>query len=149
MATSFSKGKAVIIRNPHAIRPWQYVLDALNGYLILAMKNYQEPDKYSGAWNFGPKKDSTRTVMDFAERFSNVWNNGKIKIQKNNKNHEDQILLLNSTKARSKLNWKSLLEFEDMISVTTNWYKQYYQNGDMIETSKKLLKEYMSKNQGV
>ena len=145
MATSFSKGKAVMIRNPNAIRPWQYVLDALNGYLILAMKNYREPEKYSGAWNFGPEQDSIRTVTDFAEQFSNAWGNGKIKIQKSNKNHEDQILLLNSTKARSRLNWKSMLEFEDMVSITAKWYKQYYKNEDMCEATKKLIKEYVSR----
>ena len=125
--------------------PWQYVLDALNGYLILGMKNYLEPDKYAGAWNFGPKKDSARTVMDFAEQFSNAWGGAKIKIQKSTKNHEDQILLLNSAKARSKLNWKPLLEFEDTVSITAKWYKQYYKNTDMAEVSKRLIKEYVSR----
>ena len=144
MATSFSKGKAVIIRNPDAIRPWQYVLDALNGYLILAMKNYQEPDKYSGAWNFGPNGNSVRTVSDFTKQFSKAWGSGRMKVNRETEKHEDQVLMLDSSKSRRMLGWASRLSFEELIKVTAKWYKQYYEKNDMLQESRKLIKDYIS-----
>ena len=144
LITSFSKENSALIRNPNAIRPWQYVLDALNGYMVLAMKNYLDPEAYSSSWNFGPPGGSVRTVSDFSRQFSVAWGNGKIKIKKTIGKHEDQLLLLNSSKAREKLNWKSLISFNKMISLTAKWYKHYYNNGDMLKFSRKSIADYIS-----
>ena len=60
---SLRANKPIVIRNPQATRPWQHVLEPLSGYLLLGMKLYQDPDNYSGAWNFGPNIKSIKTVM--------------------------------------------------------------------------------------
>jgi CDP-glucose 4,6-dehydratase len=65
--------KEVLIRNPHAIRPWQHVMEPLCGYLSLAQKMYYEPEKYSQPWNFGPDESDAVTVSELLERFSQAW----------------------------------------------------------------------------
>ena len=73
---SFFKNEKLIIRYPKATRPWQYVLDPLRGYLMLADSLYGKPDDFSGAWNFGPDQNSVKTVQDTVENAVQIWGGG-------------------------------------------------------------------------
>jgi len=112
---------SLTIRNPNHIRPWQHVLDPLNGYLILAMKNYKN-GLFSSEWNFGPNLNRKKKVIDIANDFKNINKNLKIKILKNFKKNESTVLNLNSNKAKKILNWKSQINHKEMIELTNNEY---------------------------
>ena len=144
LAESIYYNKNIIIRNSHAIRPWQYVLDAIYGYLLLARLLRNKPSKYSGAWNFGPSQSSINTVLDLTKKFCKSWDKNykpKIKIT-NEKLHEDQILALDSSKARKELGWDTYTKFDDAVGITAEWYKRYYNGLDIDAYSKSLLKAY-------
>ena len=121
------KNRLLILRNPKSIRPWQHILDVINGYLILSKKLYFNTKKYSGSWNFGPS-ESNKTVKKIAEEFKkNSELNFNIKILKTKKNYkESEILQLNSNKAIKFLKWKQNLKFNNMIRLTVDWYNQFY-----------------------
>jgi CDP-glucose 4,6-dehydratase len=118
---AIAKNQKVVIRYPNAIRPWQHVLDCLNGYVTLIEQMISIGQ--SGEWNFGPDPDEKHTVIEVIERFSEkigqknpIWTHDK-----NQHPHEANYLLLNSEKARNALNWKDYLDFELSIDWTANW----------------------------
>ena len=116
-------GKSLKIRNPKSIRPWQHVLDCLNGYLKLI--DFQLETGVSGCWNFGPQVSLDKTVERVIEEFSRNWKESiKWHIAEELEPHEAGILLLDSEKARNTLNWQDKLVFEESIAWTTDCYKQ-------------------------
>jgi CDP-glucose 4,6-dehydratase len=125
---SIAKGKKLVLRNPSHIRPWQHVLDPINGYLLLAMKIFFNYEKFSGPWNFGPNYKKIRSVRSVADLLIKKSKKKiKILILKNN-DHESNCIQLNSSKSRKKLNWISKYNFEDSINLTYDWYYQYLKN---------------------
>ncbi len=125
---SWSKNKKVIIRNPNSTRPWQHVLEALSGYLTLAVKLKKNKKKFHGqAFNFGPSTTSSFKVREVIKEMKKNWNLVNWKEIKNKKTFfENNLLKLNSKKAKSYLNWSSKLKFNETIFLTTEWYKNYY-----------------------
>ena len=121
--------KLLILRNPKSIRPWQHILDVINGYLILSMKLCLNTKKYSGSWNFGPSEKG-KTVKKIAEEFiKNSKTKFKIKILKKRKYYrESEMLQLDSNKAKKYLKWRQNLNFKNMVKITVDWYEQYYIN---------------------
>jgi CDP-glucose 4,6-dehydratase len=112
-------GKAVRVRNPQAIRPWQFVLEPLGGYLLLAARMYKDHQTYSGAWNFGPASDSFLSVGELVETFlrtygSGRWYRGRDKTSKK----ESSFLLLDAAKARAVLGWRPKLSVEEAVGKT-------------------------------
>jgi len=123
---SIEEDKTVEIRNPKATRPWQHVLDLTAGYLLLAQKLAEDPVKYSGGWNFGPEQGRMLSVWGFATRLIARYGKGKLEAASQTDNrHEAVLLSLDSTKARIELNWKSLLDIDNLIDLTVDWYKKY------------------------
>jgi len=124
---SWSKNKKVLLRNPDSTRPWQHVLEALSGYLILAV-HLSENKKLNGqAFNFGPSNLNSYSVLDVVKRMKNYWKNVSWKKnKKNNSPYESNLLKLNSKKAKKKLNWKSILTFKETINLAITWYKIFY-----------------------
>ncbi len=122
------QNKSIKLRNPFSTRPWQHVLEPLNGYMKLAEKLYLakqgEDNLLSSAFNFGPEYKSNRTVEEVAENISRKWNNGLIIEKVDNINHEADLLKLDISKAKSIIGWKPLLSFEETIEMTVNWYKE-------------------------
>ncbi len=127
---SLRSNKKILIRNPNATRPWQHVLEPLNGYLLLGMNLFKDPNTYSGAWNFGPDIKSIRTVKELSEKVISVFGKGQIELKYDkNENHEASILHLNCDKSNSKLSWYPKWDFETTIEKTVNWYIGLF-NGD-------------------
>jgi len=119
--------KPIILRNPGAIRPWQFVLDALYGYLLLGSKLKTFPRAYSGAWNFGPSPENNIPVHELAHRICKGWGSGKI-FNSNDvtEKHEATYLKLDSTKSMTVLGWVPRYNVDQAIKNTTDWYKYYY-----------------------
>ena len=115
------KKENIILRNPNYTRPWQHVLEPLKGYLILAMRQFEYPKKYSGAWNFGSNSKSIVSVKKIAELIINFWKIGKIKTI-GNKFYEQKILQINSSKAKNKLGWNPTYNITKGVKVTSDWY---------------------------
>ena len=124
---SWSKNKKVSLRNPNSTRPWQHVLEALSGYLILAIHLSKSKKLDGEAFNFGPSNLNNYSVLDVVKKMKNYWKNVSWKIEKkNNFHYESNLLKLNSNKAKKKLNWKSILTIRETINLVTTWYKIFY-----------------------
>jgi CDP-glucose 4,6-dehydratase len=118
-------GRSVTLRNPAATRPWQHVLDPLFGYLLLAVRLYEEPRVFRGSWNFGPHQESSRTVKDLADAIVSCWGKGKVRSKSQNRApHEPSWLFLNCDKASRNLGWRTRWRFERAISETVAWYRR-------------------------
>lgn len=143
LVDSFKINSVPILRAPNSIRPWQHVLDCLNGYLILVDAVTQ--DNTCGEWNFGPNENQAKTVADVADIASTVWG-----IEKNWKcdarqhPHEAPLLMLNSNKARTELGWTDKLSFEQSVEWTINWYKNVNAGKDPLEETLKNIREFES-----
>ena len=119
-------GKAIEIRSPRSIRPWEHVLEPLSGYLLLGQKMMEDPIKYCEGWNFGPNLDAIVNVWEVAEKIVKNYGKGNIKdISDPNALHEAKLLLLDITKSRFELGWKPTLTIDESIELTAEWYKRY------------------------
>jgi len=136
----------VEIRNPHAIRPWQFVLDPLFGYLLLALKMKEKPERYAGAWNFGPYHSNAVDVQTITEKVLEEWGSGTWQgaFQNENASHEANYLKLDISKSNTKLGWKPVYDIDETIRKTIEWYRGYYTGKtDMYDFSLKQIKAYM------
>ena len=130
------------IRNPNGIRPWQHVLDPLNGYLILAEHLWNDGHKFSEAWNFGPESDSLKPVSWIVDKISAYWNNS-IKLENSEQNfHETYVLSLDCSKSKSRLNWTPKLSLIDSIELTVDWYKAFYNKSDMRKITEQQINDF-------
>ncbi len=142
---SWSKNKKVLIRNPKSTRPWQHVLESVSGYLILAASLKKNKKLHGEAFNFGPGNTKNYDVMFLVKYMRKYWKKVSWKIGKKNKKSffESNILKLNCNKAKSILQWKCILSFNETVNMTVNWYKNYYSEPKKIyETSLNQIKEY-------
>lgn len=134
--------KDIEIRNPNAVRPWQHVLEPLNGYLLLASKMYEDGVSYCSGWNFGPDYDSIVSVKNIADIIVSKWGSGRcVDISDRNSPHEANLLSLDCTKAKTYLKWSPKLNVDKALEITVNWYK-YYKNIDMYDFCKNQIITY-------
>lgn len=120
---AFREGKPARIRFPEATRPWQFVLDALHGYLLVAERAFRGDD-LPDAFNFGPDARDARTVRWLANTIAARWGGGAYwDVPDETHPHEDPTLALDSTRARKFLGWKPMLDAETAVAWTTDWYK--------------------------
>jgi CDP-glucose 4,6-dehydratase len=141
LANSFNLGLTPHLRAPNSVRPWQHVLDCLNGYLMLVDAIIR--NKVGGAWNFGPNDSQIRTVADVSDFAAKVWGVQKKWEQGPTENpHEARLLLLNSSKARAELGWQEKLNFEESIHWTMNWYKTVFNGSEALEVTLKNIKDF-------
>ncbi|MGH8671612.1 MAG: CDP-glucose 4,6-dehydratase [Burkholderiales bacterium] len=140
---ALQKNAPIPLRNPHATRPWQHVLEPLSGYLLLAQKLNEEPKIYSGAWNFGPSSDAIHTVRDLAEKIVSCWGNGAISETKAAMPpHEARLLRLNCDKAHQLLGWRPRWAFYRAISETVRWYLEVTAGTPAYTITKKQIRDY-------
>ncbi len=135
---SASRNEKVKIRNPHATRPWQHVLEPLSGYLAIGQKLLERKKEFAQGWNFGPSDEGSITVENVIGHIQKYWDTVKYEIDSSSKNpHEANLLKLDCSKAHIKLHWKSVWESETTFEKTVTWYKHFYENGEIL-TSKDL-----------
>ncbi len=122
---SIQKSANLKIRNPKSTRPWQHVLEPLNGYLTLAFK-LQNNKKLNGeSFNFGPDKTKDYNVEFVIKKFKKIFPNLNYKVIKNKIFFESKLLKLNCSKAYKLLRWKQRLDISQTIFFTALWYKQF------------------------
>ncbi len=118
--------KTIEIRSPKAIRPWEHVLEPISGYMMLAQKMWDNPTEYCEGWNFGPENASISTVWDVASALVENFGKGELKdVSDPNAVHEANLLMLDITKAKTRLGWKPRLDAKQTIDLVADWYKRY------------------------
>ena len=139
---AWSKNEKARIRNPRSTRPWQHVLDIVNGYAQLAIKLNLNSKLNGEAFNFGPDKKNFK-VIDVLNRMKFYWPKINWKIKKENKFKENNLLHLNSKKSKKYLEWMTVLDFDNSIKFTVDWYKHYLKNKkDIYKYSLSQIVEY-------
>tara|TARA_A100001388_G_C28738870_1_gene485733 strand:+ start:384 stop:1448 length:1065 start_codon:yes stop_codon:yes gene_type:complete len=143
---SWSKSKKVDIRNPKSTRPWQHVFDVLNGYIMLAMNLSKNKNLNGQSFNFGPKIEKKRDVLNVVNEMKKIWVKGRYRIKKKDRFKETKLLHLNSRKAKIKLNWVCKFNLKEAIELTAIWYKNYYSNRkNIINFSVNQIKDFEKK----
>jgi CDP-glucose 4,6-dehydratase len=139
------KNRPAVIRYPHAIRPWQHVLEPLRGYLILAERLWLDGTKFAEAWNFGPSDDDARPVSWIADYLTNLWGpDASWELDSAYHPHEATYLKLDCSKARSLLGWTSRLDLCTALKLIVKWYKAYQQDKDMRQVTEAEISRYES-----
>ena len=127
IVSNMRSGTDPVLRHPEAVRPWQHVLDCLNGYQLLidALLTKNEDFNFEGGWNFGPAPSSFLTVGEVASKAISCWgSSGTWSTDASQKPHEAKILALDSARAKSELSWLNKLAFEQAVTWTIDWYKE-------------------------
>jgi CDP-glucose 4,6-dehydratase len=138
-----TENRSVIIRNPNYVRPWQFVLEPLSGYLLLAKKLLEDGKKYSGAWNFGPNVEDLKSVSWIVQRFSDLWKDEiKFEMEYSEQLHEARYLSLDCTKAKTKLDWNPKTNIDTAMKFTVEWYKQYVKRKDLRKFTEEQIKQF-------
>ena len=137
------------IRNRHAVRPWQHVLEPLSGYLLLAQKMWENPTEYCEGWNFGPKMDAVVPVWDVATMLTKEMGRGELLDQTDpNAPHEANLLMLDVTKAQTRLGWMPRLSIAEAIALTVDWYERYQTEG-VCELCVEEIKKYFTEKNSI
>lgn len=142
---SFSVGKPVVLRSPRATRPWQHVLEPLDGYLTLAERLLgSDGERFSEGWNFGPH--GTAPVEKVVEHMKNSWGGeASWQLDTQASPHEAHLLKLDISKAAAHLKWVPKLDLESTLDWVVEWYRAYYNGGqDMTALTIQQIEAYQS-----
>ena len=132
IARTLVSNKELVIRSPKAIRPWQFVLEPLSGYLVLAKKLFEEDTRCASPWNFAPVDTNfvdVETVVKYAIQY---LKKGSYSIKEDSNKHETHILKLDSSKAKDLLGWRPQLSKDETFQWTFEWYERFYKNANNI-----------------
>jgi CDP-glucose 4,6-dehydratase len=150
LVRGFQSRQPVAIRRPHAIRPWQHVLDPLCGYITLAEKLLgDEPNRYSTAYNFGPQETDAKPVEWIADRMAQAWEDGASWFRDGDPGkHEAGYLKLDSSRARAELGWSSKLHLAEALEWVVAWYKAQAAGANMGDFTMRQIRNYEALLQG-
>jgi CDP-glucose 4,6-dehydratase len=137
-------GRPIVLRSPAATRPWQYVLEPLSGYLTVAARLTEDPQKYAGSWNFGPSAESIHTVKELAERLVSYWGSGEVVVPTGpGAPHEAWLLHLNCEKAMHLLGWRPRWNFDRAIEEVVRWHKQVAGGRPAADVTRDQIADYL------
>jgi CDP-glucose 4,6-dehydratase len=140
---AIAEGKPVRIRSPHAIRPWQHVLEPLSGYLILAQKLWEGGAAYGEGWNFGPSDEDARPVSWIVDRLTREWgDDASWVLDKGEHPHEAHYLKLDCSKAKALLGWHPRWRLEEALTAIIEWHHEYRDGKDMREVTASQIAKY-------
>jgi CDP-glucose 4,6-dehydratase len=129
---SFLAGQPCLIRNPLAIRPWQFVLEPLRGYLTLAERLTKEGQSFASAWNFGPVEGDARPVSWIADELVRLWGNNASWVRDVSTHpREANVLKLDASKARKCLGWHPVMALDLALEWIVEWWRTYQAGGDL------------------
>lgn len=141
---TIAAGRPLALRNPHAVRPWQHVLEPLAGYLALAARLAgPSGDSVAGAWNFGPADEGMITVHRLATLLTEQWGEGELHDgSQPDQLHEAGMLRLDCRKARAELPWHGVWSVEEAVARTVAWYRLHRAGGEMHDFTDQQLAAY-------
>ena len=132
--------QSLIIRSPHATRPWQHVLESLSGYLLLGQRLLEGRRDCAQAWNFGPEPEGNRTVAEVLGKLQQHWVEMQWQLSDTTQPHESGLLYLDSAKARRYLGWQPVWGLETTLARTADWYRAWLEGRQII--SREQLADY-------
>ena len=142
LVRGFQSKKPMLIRQPHAIRPWQHVLEPLHGYMLLAERLLTDT-KVSDSFNFGPGDEEQWSVERIANRLAALWGDGASwTIDAVPEMHEAHLLRLDSSRANTELGWRPRLRIERALEWTLDWYRAWQQGADMKQMTLKQIARF-------
>ena len=128
----FLVGRPCLIRNPSAIRPWQFVLEPLRGYLMVAERLSQDACRFSSGWNFGPADGDCKPVSSIADKLANLWGSGAgWKQDQASHPHEAHFLKLDASKASTHLGWHPALPLDAALEWIVEWWRGFQAGADL------------------
>jgi CDP-glucose 4,6-dehydratase len=143
----FSAGRSVPLRNPHATRPWQHVLEPLRGYLSLAERLFQDGAKFSGPWNFGPPYSDAKPVEWIIKRLAEQWGaEARWEVDAGPHPHEASMLQLDWSKAAKELGWRPVLNLAEALDTTLSWYREFFAGKDARKMCLEQINAYTAKS---
>ncbi len=139
----FENKAPVEIRSPRALRPWQYVLEPLSGYLNLAQRLVEDGAEFAEAWNFGPTNEDTKTVEWIVKRLADEWGEGaEWHLSEGSHPHETQCLRLDCSKAATRLHWATQWSLTHSLRKIVAWHKAHMNDVPMRGYTLNEIKEY-------
>jgi CDP-glucose 4,6-dehydratase len=143
-------GETVRIRNPHAVRPWQHVLEPLTGYLLLAERLCQEGPAFAEAWNFGPGDADEQPVEVLVRSLCGKWGGAASwAVDAGMHPHEANYLKLDCSKARTRIGWRPRWGLDKALDSIVSWTRAYQQHGDVRATCLEQIGEYQETAAGM
>jgi CDP-glucose 4,6-dehydratase len=140
---AFLAGQPCLIRNPRSYRPWQFVLEPLRGYLLLAERLADQGAEFASGWNFGPYEGDAKPVEWIADTLSSKWGGGAAWVQDSAvAEKEARALKLDVSKAAACLGWRPVLRLEQTLSWIVEWYKAFESGADLRATTLDQIERY-------
>ena len=140
---AIQNNEAIKLRNPNSVRPWQFVLEPLSGYLLIGCKLLTEGNKFASSYNLGPNENNSYKVSEIVNMFINSYGKGSYETEQDNEFHEAGLLNLNIQKVLNMLGWQPSYNTQKAVSETALWYKKYYEKAEnMYNYSVKQISDY-------
>ena len=140
-----SKNNNLFLRSPNSVRPWQFIIDPLYGYLLLLMELHKKKRFKEYCWNFGPEKSNNKSVGYVVDLMNKEFNNSVKVIKKNNISkyyYESKLLMLNSKKSKKTLNWKTKYNLNKSIKLISYWHKEFLMKKSVLKICQKQILDY-------
>jgi CDP-glucose 4,6-dehydratase len=148
LVLGFLSGQPVNIRSPHAIRPWQHVLEPLHGYILLAERLLTHNPRFATAYNFGPSESDARPVSWIADKMAALWGDGAFwQVYDAPNPHEAGYLKLDSSRARADLGWTPQLRLQEALELLVAWYRAWQSGEDMHAYTLNQIEQYSSRGE--
>lgn len=141
---AFEKKQAVVIRNPHATRPWQHVLEPISGYLLLAEQLYTHGQDFAGGWNFGPHDGDAQPVQWIVEQMVQAWGHGaRWQLDGGEHPHEANYLKLDISKAKAALGWQPRWRLPTALNYIIDWHQAWLDGQTMHDVCHAQIQQFM------
>ncbi|MFL6734721.1 MAG: CDP-glucose 4,6-dehydratase [Sphingomicrobium sp.] len=140
-------GKRPLIRNPDSIRPWQHVMEALAGYLLIAQRLLEGRSEVATAYNFGPSDEDAQPVSWIVEEMLRTWGAEGWDRPNAPQPHEAVLLKLDTSKARAELGWRPALRLQEALARVVEWHSEVSRGGDARAISLRQLKDYTERSE--
>jgi len=146
LVRAFERGDAPAIRSPHSVRPWQHVLEALGGYLMIAERLVARDAGAADAWNFGPSEDDARPVSWIVDTLRAAWGGVREPVPFSGAiPHEAGLLRLDISKARTQLGWRPTLPLAEALGWIVEWHKAVALGADPRAVTMQQIDDYAAR----
>jgi CDP-glucose 4,6-dehydratase len=143
LVRAFLAGHPCLIRNPSAIRPWQFVLEPLRGYLVLAERLAEDPARFASGWNFGPAEGDAQPVSWIADELTRLWRGGASwRLDGATHPREAYSLKLDTSKSRTSLDWHPALPLNQALEWIVEWYRVFQAGSDLRSITRTQIERY-------
>jgi CDP-glucose 4,6-dehydratase len=140
---AFLAKQPCLIRNPSAIRPWQFVLEPLRGYLMLVERLAEDPSRFASAWNFGPVDTDAKPVSWIADEVARSWGNHASWIHDSAMHpREAHFLKLDASKAKVCLDWQPMVPLSQALDWIVEWYRAFQAGTDLRRVTRAQIERY-------